>query len=311
MRRILFSLLLSCIAVYLSTNLGAQHPTEAQTEEKSPDYANYLSDEAGARIHSCSSTDSLEWGAENIIATAKGTKGIWRTTPKKKFPHWVVIELPRTTQLTTFSFNTAHLSEDKFPGVTPRGVMIEFSNEGPHRGYRRVAHTFLAKKRNEQIVGIATDSAKWIRISLLNNFGNTHITELGRVYAYNDLVMNHFEMSLQAEHAVDLYNILFDSDSKELKKESLPVIQAIAEILERHPSWKIVVEGHTDKIGDASYNIHLSQQRANMVVEALVAHGIAPSRLRAKGFGASQPVIEGDSIAYAQNRRVTLRLSDE
>ncbi len=72
------------------------------------------------------------------------------------------------------------------------------------------------------------------------------------------------------------------------------------------------VEGHTDSDGGAAYNLGLSQRRAQAVVDDLVTHhGIARSRLVAKGYGLTKPVAPNSTAAgKALNRRVELlRLS--
>ena len=68
------------------------------------------------------------------------------------------------------------------------------------------------------------------------------------------------------------------------------------------------IQGHTDNIGQDSYNKTLSQRRALSVGEALVALGIDPKRLLPRGYGASVPIAPNDTdLGRAQNRRVVLK----
>jgi len=72
------------------------------------------------------------------------------------------------------------------------------------------------------------------------------------------------------------------------------------------------LEGHTDNIGGASYNVDLSKQRSASVRKALIEkYGIAAERLASTGFGAARPKASNDTLeGRAQNRRVELiRLS--
>jgi outer membrane protein OmpA-like peptidoglycan-associated protein len=72
---------------------------------------------------------------------------------------------------------------------------------------------------------------------------------------------------------------------------SAPEIAAIAEDLEREPDVKLVlVQGHADERGGDGANLPLTRARARAVVDALVAKGIAPSRLRAAGYAARCPL---------------------
>ncbi len=273
------------------------------------DHANFLSGRSGAYVYACSSTDSTDFMVHNILEGSEKNSGIWRTAHNATGPHWVIIELPRPTELTTFSFNTSTLNEAVHEGVTPRGIMIEFSTEGPDRGYKRMAHEFLKRHKDKQIVGVAADTARWVRITLQNNFGNPHFTELGTVYAYNDFAINQYEMMLSVENQLDLHNIVFESESAEISKESLPIIESLVDILLRHPSWHVTIEGHTDRTGNETFNLTLSKKRAASVVSMLEKYGIERNRLQSKGLGSSQPLVQEESQeAYAQNRRVTFKV---
>ena len=67
-----------------------------------------------------------------------------------------------------------------------------------------------------------------------------------------------------------------------------------------------VIEAHTDSKGNDSYNLNLSNKRANSVVEALKNYGIESSRLKAIGYGETQPIATNDNeTGKAKNRRVT------
>jgi len=106
---------------------------------------------------------------------------------------------------------------------------------------------------------------------------------------------------------IRIYGIHFDYDSATIQPRSEPVIADIAELMRGNPSWRFEVSGHTDSDGGASYNLGLSQRRAQSVVADLVKHGIAQARLAAKGYGLTRPVASNDTPAgKALNRRVEL-----
>jgi outer membrane protein OmpA-like peptidoglycan-associated protein len=87
------------------------------------------------------------------------------------------------------------------------------------------------------------------------------------------------------------------------------VLKQIAAILQRNPDWKLSVGGHTDNIGDANFNLGLSQRRAAAVKNALVTrYKISPDRLTTSGYGATQPIETNTTMeGRARNRRVELQ----
>jgi outer membrane protein OmpA-like peptidoglycan-associated protein len=102
--------------------------------------------------------------------------------------------------------------------------------------------------------------------------------------------------------------IYFDFDRASLRPESEPVLQKIADILARHPDWKLSLTGHTDNTGPDAYNLDLSNRRARAVKRALVgSFDIAADRLTTEGLGATRPSAPNDSKkGRAHNRRVEL-----
>lgn len=90
-----------------------------------------------------------------------------------------------------------------------------------------------------------------------------------------------------------------------IKPESYPVLDAVTDVLTKNPAFKIEVQGHTDDKGSNSYNLDLSNRRAHSVRKYLVAHGIAPERLDAHGYGEDLPLVPNDSDENRSlNRRV-------
>ncbi len=112
---------------------------------------------------------------------------------------------------------------------------------------------------------------------------------------------------LKAKGRVRLYGILFELDSDAIRQESHASLDEVVRVLRAEPSWKLLIEGHTDSLGSDSYNKALSLRRAQAVKAYLVSHGIAEERLRVVGLGESSPVADnGTELGPAQNRRVEL-----
>lgn len=109
------------------------------------------------------------------------------------------------------------------------------------------------------------------------------------------------------EKGKSILYINFDVDKANITTEGKEVVTQIAEALQNDKSLKIAIEGHTDNTGDALHNKKLSNDRANAVMNDLIANGIDKSRLTAKGFGAENPLVANNSEENkAKNRRVEL-----
>ena len=99
--------------------------------------------------------------------------------------------------------------------------------------------------------------------------------------------------------------IRFDVNKATLKPESMGPINKIYELMQKQPTLKFRVEGHTDADGDEAKNQILSEQRAKAVADKLISMGISADRLTSKGFGESVPVNNNSTPeGRANNRRV-------
>jgi len=113
--------------------------------------------------------------------------------------------------------------------------------------------------------------------------------------------------ALDSEGRIILYDILFDYDKATLKQESDKQLQHIVTLLLQNPELKVEIQGHTDNEGEETYNLTLSDKRANTVLQYLQLFGIGSERLLSKGYGESQPVSSNDTEeGRSKNRRVEL-----
>ena len=104
-------------------------------------------------------------------------------------------------------------------------------------------------------------------------------------------------------------NITFATDSAEISPQFYSTLNAVAIVLNEFPETLIEVTGHTDSTGRAEYNLQLSQRRAQSVAQYLIAQGVAPNRVIARGMGQTMPIAPNDTPeGRAQNRRVEIRI---
>lgn len=128
-----------------------------------------------------------------------------------------------------------------------------------------------------------------------------------------DLQRQMKEMSaLQAEKTdrgmvLTLGDVLFDVGKATLAPGATRNIDQIASFMQRYPDRDAVIEGHTDSMGEDSFNLALSRERAFAVRRALVSSGVPANRLSTQGFGESLPLANNDSSTGRQkNRRVEI-----
>ena len=99
--------------------------------------------------------------------------------------------------------------------------------------------------------------------------------------------------------------VLFGFDRSDLNASAETNLDKLSNILKEYPDTDIEIQGHTDSKGSDSYNLNLSERRAQSVATYLRGRGIASSRIGTKGFGETAPIASNDTEdGRAQNRRV-------
>lgn len=100
-------------------------------------------------------------------------------------------------------------------------------------------------------------------------------------------------------------NIFFASGSTRLDDKSLPLLENLYDIVNRCPTFRLEIAGHTDSVGSDQQNQNISERRAASVVGWLTDKGIPRDRLTSVGYGESRPIVENDTPQNrARNRRI-------
>ena len=109
-----------------------------------------------------------------------------------------------------------------------------------------------------------------------------------------------------------LGDVIFATDKADLLPGAMRSIDKLFDFLQKYPDRNVLIEGHTDSIGDEEYNEVLSQRRASAVRNALIYKGINPDRIIAKGCGENYPVAENaNSSGRQRNRRVEIVILEQ
>jgi outer membrane protein OmpA-like peptidoglycan-associated protein len=110
--------------------------------------------------------------------------------------------------------------------------------------------------------------------------------------------------------SVEAKSIYFNTGKSTFRSEDVPVkIESISTLLKQYPTAKFSIEGHTDSDGSDAFNQKLSQERADVVKNALIERGMKAENLSAVGYGESKPVASNKTAAgKAKNRRTEVVL---
>ncbi len=100
--------------------------------------------------------------------------------------------------------------------------------------------------------------------------------------------------------------INFDFDKAVVKTEYYAEVERVSQYLKDYEEIFVTIQGHTDNVGTPEYNMDLSLRRARAVMDVLTErYGINKARLKAEGFGESQPIASNDTEeGRARNRRI-------
>jgi len=105
--------------------------------------------------------------------------------------------------------------------------------------------------------------------------------------------------------------IEYSTSQTALSAEAIKELKLLATKVKDTERGQLLVEGHTDSVGSAAYNMKLSQQRADKVRQTLISDfGVDPTKVVAKGYGPYEPVASnGTQKGRQQNRRVVVRFN--
>jgi outer membrane protein OmpA-like peptidoglycan-associated protein len=103
---------------------------------------------------------------------------------------------------------------------------------------------------------------------------------------------------------VELNPILFDYDKHNIKPQAAFELDKLVAIMKKYPNMIIKVESHTDNRANDSYNVDLSNRRAQSTVQYVISKGVDSSRISGEGFGEERPVVDcGDNCTEEQHQK--------
>jgi outer membrane protein OmpA-like peptidoglycan-associated protein len=115
---------------------------------------------------------------------------------------------------------------------------------------------------------------------------------------------------IEGSDIVILDKVMFETNSAKILPESTPILDAVAATLKGHPEFLVVeIAGHADERSSDTYNLKLTRDRAQSVVEALTQRGLKRGRLVSQGYGEYCPLDPAHKpAAWEKNRRVEFKV---
>ena len=89
--------------------------------------------------------------------------------------------------------------------------------------------------------------------------------------------------------------VYFETAKAVILPKSYPILNSVAQVLKDYSKIQVEVQGHTDSDGSATYNLQLSDSRAQSVMQYLVEAGVDAERLQAKGYGEVVPIADNET----------------
>lgn len=111
--------------------------------------------------------------------------------------------------------------------------------------------------------------------------------------------------------AIEVKDIFYDYDKSAIRADAAVRLDTLVQTLQDNPKINIELSSHTDQRGKDAYNLKLSQQRAEAAVAYIVSKGIAKSRITAKGYGETRPIVKDAKTEeeYQRNRRTEFKVT--
>lgn len=208
-----------------------------------------------------------------------------------------------------------------YPEVRPQAVAVmkgELKNDSGEPINDATIEIAYANSDKVETVKVKGDDGKYAAIVKTSKSQDIMLTVKKEGHAFDSKLITKEELGakkvvrgndlevkpLKAGTAYTINDILYETSSYQLSSKSKFILKQFARFLEENPTISIMIQGHTDDVGDDAKNLMLSENRAKEVKRYLTTLGINESRLNAKGFGETKPKVANDSeLNRAINRR--------
>ena len=245
-----------------------------------------------------------------LIVSADGRTAIYassRTGGMGRQDLWQ-FELPAAVQPTVAFCLKGHVSNAKSGQPVAADIRIVDLANGSV-----VANTSSDKQQGDYIISLPAGCNYALHVSAdgyLFHSQNVERDERDMAdKAWRPTVVDIALSPIESGERIALRNVFFETAKYELLPSSQYELTKVVELLQKNPTLRIELGGHTDNVGRPEANQRLSEQRARAVYDYLVGHGINAARLSYRGYGETQPISSNETEeGRAANRRTEMKV---
>lgn len=174
------------------------------------------------------------------------------------------------------------------------------------------------------VLHLQLDCNSRYRFNIISSDYRNHVEIIETTTVRNDSIFRKIGLSYSKDFQVvnnrkllRTGSIDFELDASDITEQTVQKLNRVVEIMNKYPAMMVMVESHTDSRAADSYNLELSDQRANTVRNYLISKGIQENRLNAKGFGETQLLnecangVKCSESQHLENRRTVIVVLSE
>jgi outer membrane protein OmpA-like peptidoglycan-associated protein len=161
-----------------------------------------------------------------------------------------------------------------------------------------------------KLSGYGIDSIKTVLVSAPNMRAKNAYLEADGFFRFAQeaeaVVLKEEEMAV-IKRAFE--NLEYETNSDVIVSTSFNSLNELAELMNKYPTWKLRISGHTDNVGKRPANLDLSKRRSESVKKYLTQKGVSQDRFEILFFGPDKPIATNDTDeGRARNRRVEMMI---
>ena len=167
---------------------------------------------------------------------------------------------------------------------------------------------FTVQNSNKPSSITARKGDTWMLINVSDEFYNVSVVVVPEEFWKPVKTADEISKEMKAHGRVDIYGIEFSPPDQAIQEKQSDILFEILKYLKANPELSVVIESHKiSAVGYPEDDSEITRERANTVIDWLVAHGVARSRLQPLPCGRDNPIADSESPAGAKrNERIAI-----